>query len=140
MKIERISSGKFLYLRTFAALILKLAGKMESKYTDPPLPLSHLLYEEKLMHTDTDIAVLGGIRYHEVLWSIVYLATHTRPDMATSVSILGKFQQAQMIEHCKSMKYVISCVIGTVGQDILFCYSQETTLQEWEDADWAGHQ
>lgn len=80
---------------------------------------------------------MEGIPYREVLGSLLYLATHTRPDLATAVSMLGKYQQAPLMAHWKSMKSVVRCLIGTADHGILLPYSEEATLQAWSDADWA---
>ena len=65
-----------------------------SKAIYSPLPLSHPLYNEKTTKADTDLTAMRDIPFREVLGSLLFLATSTRPDLATAVSMLGKFQQA----------------------------------------------
>ena len=107
MKVERRPSGLFLSQRPFAEKIVELAGMTNAKPTHAPLPLSHPLYAEKKTPSPMDEEAMRNFPYREVLGSLLFLATRTRPDLATAVSMLGKYQEAPMVEHWKSMKSVV---------------------------------
>ena len=49
--------------------------------------------------TDKDLTAMRDIPFREVLGSLLFLATHTRPDLATAVSMLVKLQQASLVVH-----------------------------------------
>ena len=137
MKIERRPAGLFLSQRPFAENIVYLAGMTNAKPTHTPLPLPHPLYEEKKTPTEKDLKAMRDILYREVLGSLLFLATRTRPELSTAVSMLGKYQQAPMIEHCKSMKAMIRYLVGTLDYGILLPSGQEALLEASSDADWA---
>ena len=137
MKIEHLPDGLFLSQRPFAEKIIELAGMKNAKSIKSPLPLSHPLYKEKTTPTKDEIDAMTGIPYREVLGSLLFLATRTRPDLATAVSMLGKFQQAPKVEHWKSMKSVIRYLIQTIDHGLLLPRDQEALLEAWSDADWA---
>ena len=137
MKIERLPNGLFLSQRPFAEKIIALAGMKNAKPTKTPLPLSHPLYKEKITPTRQDTDAMRNIPYREVLGSLLFLATRTRPDLATAVSMLGKFQQAPLVEHWKSMKSVVRYLIHTIDHGLLLPNGQEALLEAWSDADWA---
>ena len=137
MKIERRPSGLFLSQRPFAEKIIELAGMTNAKPTHGPLPLSHPLYEEKKTRSPMDEEAMSNLPYREVLGSLLFLATRTRPDLATVVSMLGKYQEAPLVEHWKSMKSVIRYLIGTLDYGIFMPSGQEALLEAWSDADWA---
>ena len=80
---------------------------------------------------------MRDIPYREVLGSLLFLATRTRPDLSTAVSMLGKYQQAPMIEHWKSMKAVTRYIVGTLDYGVLLPSGQEALLEASSDADWA---
>ena len=137
MKMERRPDGIFLSQRPFSEKIVELAGMSNAKPTKSPLPLSHLLYEEKKKPSPKDITMMRDVPYRQVLGSLLFLATRTRPDLATAVSMLGKFQENPLVEHWKAMKAVIRYVLGTLDYGILWPCGQEASLEAWSDADWA---
>ena len=137
MKIERRPAGLFLSQRPFGEKIVDLAGMTNAKPTHAPLPLSHPLYEENKTPTEKDLKAMRDIPYREVLGSLLFLATRTRPDLSTAVSMLGQYHQASMIEHWKSMKAVIRYLVGTLDYGVLLPSGQEALLEASSDADWA---
>ena len=91
--------GLFLTRKPFAEKIIVLAGMTSAKAIDSPLLLSFPLYNEKTTSTDKDWTAMRDITFREILGSLLFLATRTRPDLATAVSILGKLQQAPFVVH-----------------------------------------
>jgi len=88
MKIERRPAGLLLSQRPFSEKIFDLAGMTKAKPTRAPLPLSHPLYEEKIPPRPKDQEAMRDVPYREVLGSLLFLATRTRPDLETAVSML----------------------------------------------------
>lgn len=137
MKVDRTEQGIFLSQRPFAEKIVELSGMSKAKPTDAPLTLSHPLYKEKRDLSKDEVAAMKNVPYRQVLGSLLFLATRTRPDLSTAVSMLGKYQQAPMVEHWKSMKSVIRYLIGTMSYGLFLPAGQEALLEAWSDADWA---
>ena len=69
--------------------------------------------------------------------SLLFFATLTRPDLATAVYILGKFEEIPLIEHWKAMKAVIRYILGTLDYKIFLPCGQEASIEKWSDGDWA---
>ena len=84
-----------------------MAGMTNAKPTDSPLHFYNSLYEEKKTPTEKDKEAMRDIPYRKFLGSLLFLPTRIHPDLATTVSILGKHQQEPMVEHWKSMKSVV---------------------------------
>ena len=137
IKIERSAKGMFLSQKPFAEKIVELAGMTNAKPAKYPLPLSHPLYDEKTTPSEENLTAMQGIPFREVLGSLLFLATRTRPDLATAVSMLGKFQQEPLVKHWKAMKSVVRYLIGTTDSGLFFPFGQEATIEAWSDADWA---
>ena len=127
----------FLSQKPFAEKIVELAGMTNAKPAKYPLPLSHPLYDEKTTPSEENLTAMQGIPFREVLGSLLFLATRTRPDLATAVSMLGKFQQEPLVKHWKAMKSVVHYLIGTTDSGVFFPFGQEATIEAWSDADWA---
>ena len=79
---------------------------------------------------------MRDIPNRKVLGSLLFLATRTRPDLATSVSMLVKYQQEPMVEHWESMKSVVPYLIGTLYYGALLPSGQEALLEACSNADW----
>lgn len=139
--VDRSDNGIFLSQRPFTERIVELAGLTNAKPTPTPLLLSHPLYEKEDPLTDVDEAEMRHVPYRPVLGSLLYLATRTRPDIATAVSMLAKFQEAPAVRHWKAMKHVVRYLKGTPKMGILLPKQGDVPkLQVWSDADWARDQ
>lgn len=137
VKIERDRTGIFLSQQALAEKIVRLAGLSECKPTMAPLPMSHPLYETPAQANDTDEFYMRTVPYREVLGALLYISTRTRPDIATAVSLLGKYQAAPCIEHWKSLKTLVRYVHGTINYGLFIPRGDSTVvLKAWTDADW----
>ena len=68
---------------------------------------------------------MRDIPYSEVLGSLLFLTTHTRPELVKAVSMLGKYQQKPLVVHWNSMKSVVRYLIGTLDYGVLLPSDQE---------------
>ena len=138
IKLERRPFGLFLTQRPYIEKIINLAGMQNASAADAPLPLSHPLYQVMEKRSESERTAIEHVPYRQVLGSLLFLSTRTRPDLATSVSMLGKFQAEPTIRHWKMMKSVVRYLIGTKDFGLLFPHGQShPRLISWSDADWA---
>jgi len=109
----------------------------DAKPTRTPLPMGHVLYEARSELTEKDAAVMENVPYQSVLGCLLFLSTRTRPDIATAVSMLGKFASAPTINHWQAMKHVVRYLICTRTYGIHFKKnSTKPNIEAWSDADW----
>ena len=96
-----------------------------------PLSLGHLLQAEG--------EPLDGTTYPylRLLGGLLYLATHTRPDIAFVLGALARFSQRPTTAHWAALKSVLRYLAGTAHLR-LHLGGSSPTLQGWCDADWAG--
>ena len=140
IKVERRTNGLFLSQKAYAERIVEKAGMEDAKVANTPLPLSHPLYEERTGTSDAEREFMRRAPYRQLLGSLLFLATRTRPDIATAVSMLAKFQSDPSIKHWKTLKTLIRYVKGTTGTGILLPGGAGVALTAWSDADWARDQ
>lgn len=77
--------------------------------------------------------------YRQVIGCLVYLSSHTRPDLAYSVSVLARFCQNPSHAHVNAVKRVLRYLIGTQTRGInLGSTSPNLSLSAYSDSDWAG--
>lgn len=86
--------------------------------------------ESELMNSAPDRTVLGAL---------VHLSTTTRTDIATAVSMVGKFQEKLVRVHSRLLNQVYIYLIWTILYAFLLPKSEgKCVLDPWSDADWAS--
>ena len=100
---------------------------------DPNVSLSH----PSAGDTDTPIP---NFPYQEIVGSLLYLATYSRPDIAHAVSVVAQYASNFREIHCTAVKRILKYLRGTT--DFALCYSQDShephILTAFSDADYAG--
>jgi hypothetical protein len=81
--------------------------------------------------------------YQSMVGSIMYLATHTRPDIAYTVSVLSRFLNNPSTQHIAAAKRVLQYLSGTIYLGIVFGGNghpddEEYRLIGYSDSDWGG--
>jgi len=77
-----------------------------------------------------------GNRYAELVGSLLYLSTTTRPDIAFAVGVLSRFMACPEEDHMRVAKGVLRYLRGKTRLGVV--YSGSEPLQGFVDADWAG--
>ena len=77
-----------------------------------------------------------GNRYAELVGSLLYLSTTTRPDIACAVGVLSRFMSCPEQDHMLADKGVLRYLRGTTRLGVM--YGGNEALQGYVDADWAG--
>lgn len=138
IKIDRRDDGLFLSQGAYTRRVLDMAKMADCKPTGTPLPLAHPLYREQAASTPSQRQEMSTVPYRQVLGSLIYLSTRTRPDIATAVSMLGKFQADPVSSDWKALKHLLRYLKGSLDYGILFPYQSDSHgLEAWSDADWA---
>lgn len=141
IKVERKQNGVFLSQKAYTERIIEKAGMANSKPVKAPLTLGHPLYDQRVPLNEKEADEMSGVPYRAVLGALLYLSTRTRPDIATAVSLLGKFQAEPNPKHWKALKHVMRYLQGTTDFGIwLPSGSAIPTLEVWCDADWGRDQ
>lgn len=133
MEVERNENGEFCISQSnYIMKIAETAGLSERKTSNTPLDTGYY----KLTHDE----LLGdSSEYRKLIGCILYVATHTRPDIAASVSILSQKVESPTKTDLNEVKRVIRYLKGTshfklrlnridIPNQSLFSYS---------DANWA---
>lgn len=76
------------------------------------------------------------VPYQNLVGSLMYLATWTRPDIAHAASMLSQFNTCYTEEHWQVAKRVLRYLKGI--SNICLTYGQSDTITGYVDADWAG--
>lgn len=77
-------------------------------------------------------------KYRQLIGSLLYLATVSRPDIALAVGVLARRVAGPMESDWKAAKRVLRYLGGTLDRRLTFPVGSDTRLGCWVDADWAG--
>jgi hypothetical protein len=89
--------------------------------------------------SDQEFEEAKHLPYREMVGSVMYAATITRPDLAYSAGLLARFMGKWSTEHYRAAKHMLRYIKGTVDYALTFdASSSELTLQGYVDADWGG--
>jgi transposase InsO family protein len=133
MEIERNRSERTVKLsqKKLASELLSKFGMHEAKSRSTPMSNGEQLRSEgELLDKDES-------RYSELLGSLLYLSTCTRPDIAQSVGALSRYMSNPTKEHWGAAKGVLRYVAGTVSYGIVFGKERQG-LFGMCDSDYAG--
>lgn len=77
--------------------------------------------------------------YREIVGSLIYLMTATRPDLAFTVTLLSRFMQSPTKMHLKIGRRVLRYLKATVNHKLTYVKSQENlAIVGHSDSDWAS--
>jgi transposase InsO family protein len=89
---------------------------------------------------ETEALCMKKTPYAELVGSLNWLSTNTRPDIATSVGTLCRFISNPGKQTWKAALRVLSYLSGTLDRGVTYKHQAEGahSLQGYSDADWAG--
>jgi hypothetical protein len=112
--------------------VLRRFGMLDCKVSNVPMVAS-LSLTKALVNED-------AYPYAEVIGSLLYMTTCTRPDITYAVNILSKYIACHDKTHSHAAKVVMSYLSGTKDQGITFkrTDSSRFKLKAFTDSDWAA--
>ena len=76
--------------------------------------------------------------YKEIVGSLIYIMTCTRPDICYAVSKLSQFMHNPSNAHLNLAKHVLKYLKGTAHYDLSFHKVDNFKLEGFSDSDWGG--
>jgi len=129
MEVARSKNGIVVSQQKYILDLLKETGMSGCRPADTPMDPNAKLWGEGSVPVDTG-------RYQRLVGKLIYLS-HTRPDIAFSVSVVSQFMNSPSEEHLEAV-YRILRYLGNPGKGLLFKKTSERNVSIFTDADWAG--
>ena len=135
LEILRDRAHKILYLhqKSYINRLLRTFGMRNCCLKH--CPMTSEMYDQ-LNCINANAKVTSGFPYRELLGSLMFLMSSTRPDIAFCVSFLSRFMQNYTQLHCDAAKDVLRYLKYT--QCYALSFSEEKSLEGYTDASWAG--
>ena len=95
----------------------------------------------KIMDNNEESPLLdSNQKYMEIIGTLIYLATNTRPEISYNVSTLAEKMQSPSEKDLKKLMEVVRYLKATYNHGLIYKQSMETNLIAYSDADYAADQ
>ena len=121
-------------------IIEKFRNLEESREVNIPIQPNHNLTNDLITENETLRHFVDPTRYRQVIGSLIYLMTNTRPDICYAVSVLSRFMQQPRELHWRFLKRLLRYIKTTCNYSIIYQKSKSTDslLTGYSDSDFAG--
>ena len=123
-----VKMDQSLYLKK----VLKRFGMEECKPRKTPC-------DHNFTFSNTDDKIVNVRFYRELVGSLIYAMTCTRPDISWIVSKLSQYLSCPTVEHHTCAKQVLHYIKGSLNYNLTFGKSDKPlSITGYSDSDWAG--
>ena len=91
-----------------------------------------------LVRDDEGEPALGDFNYASVVGMLMYLAGHTRPDIAYAVNCCARYMFNPKRSHEEAVKRIVRYLKATKDRGMIFDPTEDFALNCYPDADFAG--
>ncbi|WVZ53539.1 hypothetical protein U9M48_004466 [Paspalum notatum var. saurae] len=127
IKLIKDESGITLSQTHYVEKVLSQFGYIDSKPSPTPYDPSVTLKKNKRIG-------VNQLKYSQIIGSLMYLASATRPDISFAVSKLSRFMSNPGTDHWHALERVMCYLKGTMSYGIH--YSGHPVLEGYSDANW----
>jgi hypothetical protein len=99
---------------------------------------AHIPMETSIDLTASSTPLEDVQKYQEVVGSLIYLTTCTRPDLSYAVGVAARYMAKPEELHWKMVKRILRYLQGTQGLGLVLDGSKGMDISCYADANWAG--
>jgi hypothetical protein len=128
IKLIKNESGITLSQSHYVEKIFSQFGFIDGKSSPTPYDPSVILCKNKN-------ELINQLKYSQIIGSLMYLASATRPDISFAVSTLSRFTSNPSIDHWHVLERVMRYLCGTMNYGIHYS-GHPAVLEGYSDANW----
>ena len=88
----------------------------------------------KLKAATEEDELTNATMYQQIIRSLMYLVSMTRPDLSFTITFLSQFNSKPMVKYYHAAKKVLRYIRGTSDQCLLYRWNQPLKLIEYSDS------
>jgi hypothetical protein len=130
---ERRDDGAFVLIQRQSLLnVLHHFGMEDCK------PCATPCMPKKTIDEASTAMIYTSFPFREAVVSLLYIATHSRPDISFTVGMLGRAMAAPSAQEVVAVKRLVHYLSRTPDYSLALGGTGESTLISYSDADWGG--
>ena len=122
MQIEHLKDGVLLHQATYTEKILKQSYMDKAHPLSTPMVVTSLdVTKDHFRPPECDSEILGPkVPYLSAIGALMYLSTHTRPDIAFAINLLARYNSCPTRRHWNGIKHILCYLQGTKDMGLYF--------------------
>jgi hypothetical protein len=133
IQITLTEDGIALSQRTFIDKILNCFSMEDCKPVSTAIDSNHRLKSIEVNEQSTD-----STAYQQIIGSLMYLVTGTRPDLAYTITHLSQFNSSPLIMHLTAAKRVLRYLQGTNDRHLFYPWNIQLKMTAYSDASYGN--
>ncbi|RVW16742.1 Retrovirus-related Pol polyprotein from transposon RE1 [Vitis vinifera] len=129
MEVARSRKGISISQRKYVLDLLTETGMSGCKLSDTPI--------KARKRTESDGKPVDRERYRRLVGRLIYFS-HTRPDIAFTVSVVSQYMHSPKESHLEAMYKILRYLKGSPGRELFFKKGDSKKVEIYMDADWTG--
>ncbi|KAG8496930.1 hypothetical protein CXB51_008145 [Gossypium anomalum] len=136
LQIEHLKEGILVHQSTYIEKVLKRFYMDKAHPITTPMVVKSLDLSKDPFRPRKDSEDFLGLEvsYLSAIWALMYLASHTRPDISFSVNLLATFSSCPTQRHWTGVKQIFRYLQGTKNMGLFFPNKSKTELIGFTDA------
>ena len=140
LQIEYLKNGMFIYQETYVRKVLERFYMDKSHPLCTPMVVRSLEedkdpFRPRQMKEEGNEEILGPeVPYLSAIGALMYLANHTRPNIAFAVNLLARYDSSPTQRHWNGLKHILRYVKGTLDMRLFYPNENKTDLIGYADA------
>ena len=119
-------------------IISRFKQLKDNKLSDIPIQPSHKLTNELLDENENLRTLIEPTKYRQMIGSLIYLMTCSRPDICYSVSILSRYMQQPRELHWRYVKRLLRYIVFTKHYSLTYSKSSSVEITGYTDSDYGS--
>jgi transposase InsO family protein len=132
IRIDRTADGYHLGQERYSSNIIQRFDMAHARPMKTPMDPN---FETFTIETDREVSK-APFHYRSAIGSLTYLASSTRPDIATAVNILAQFQEQPAQRHFDAVKNVLRYLLGSKDLGIHYLRKGNSDPEGYCDSNW----
>jgi hypothetical protein len=139
VEFEEIDNKLFIHQSHYISKICKTYEKFNFPISSLPIPKGFVYSKSQCPVEDREIGEMAEIPYRNLIGSLAFLASRTRPDISYALNIFSQFQSNPGMTHWMGLLKLLGYVKYTQNLKLNLSAISNTNLIGYTDADFANN-